>query len=62
MDEEMVRIRDMRTRIMSGLLAQVQEQLDILSVLPLCDSEKVELEAVGEFVEMAQDRIDMVGK
>ena len=61
MDEEMVRIRDMRTKIIAGLLAQVQDQLDILSTLPLCDSDKVELEAVGEFVEMAQDRIDMVG-
>lgn len=61
MDEEMVRIRDMRTKIIAGLLAQVQEQLDILSALPLCDSDKVELEAVREFVEMAQDRVDMVG-
>ena len=61
MDEEMVRIRDMRTKIIAGLLAQVQEQLDILSTLPLCNSDKIELVAVGEFVEMAQDRVDMVG-
>ena len=61
MDEEMVRIRDLRAKIIAGLLAQVQEQLDILSVLPLCNSDKIELEAAGEFVEMAQDRIDMVG-
>ena len=61
MDEEMVRIRDMRTRIMAGLLAQVQEQIDILSTLPLDNDDKIELEAAGEFVELAQDRIDMVG-
>ena len=61
MDEEMVRIRDMRTKIITGLLARVQAQLDMLSALPLCNSDKIELEAVGEFVEMAQDRIDMVG-
>ena len=61
MDEEMVRIRDMRTKIITGLLARVQAQLDMLSALPLCNSDKIELEAVGEFVEMAQDRVDMVG-
>ena len=62
MDEEMVRIRDMRTKIMAGLLAHVQEQVELLDGLPLDDSDKIELNAVSALVELAQDRIDMVGK